>query len=48
MDKRDDLEQTQPLSPGREHTGTRGSSDRPSGVSDERDSSAIDPDREGG
>jgi hypothetical protein len=29
--------------PGREHTGTRGSSDRPAGVSDERDSSAIDP-----
>jgi hypothetical protein len=29
--------------PGREHTGTRGSSDRPAGVSDERDSSAVDP-----
>jgi hypothetical protein len=29
--------------PGREHTGTRGSSDRPAGVSDERDSSAFDP-----
>ncbi len=29
--------------PGREHTGTRSSSDRPAGVSDERDSSAVDP-----
>ena len=36
--------------PGREHTGTRGASDRPAGVSDERDSSAVDPDevRSGG
>ena len=29
---------------GREHTGTRGRSDRPAGVSDERDSSSVDPD----
>jgi hypothetical protein len=31
--------------PGREHTGTKGASDRPVGVSDERDASAVDPDQ---
>ena len=29
---------------GREHAGTKGPSDRPHGVSDERDSSSVDPD----
>jgi hypothetical protein len=29
--------------PGREDTGTQGPSDRPVGVSDERDSTAVDP-----
>ena len=28
---------------GREHAGTRGSSDRPAGVSDERDATSVDP-----
>jgi hypothetical protein len=30
--------------PGREDTGTEGSTDRPVGVSDERDSTSVDPD----
>ena len=30
---------------GREHTGNKGASDRPVGVSDERDASAVDPDQ---
>jgi hypothetical protein len=29
--------------PGREDTGTHGPPDRPVGVSDERDSTAVDP-----
>jgi hypothetical protein len=29
---------------GREHVGTRGPSDRPAGVSDERASTSVDPD----
>jgi hypothetical protein len=29
---------------GREHAGTKGPTDRPHGVSDERDSSSVDPD----
>ena len=36
--------------PGREHAGTKGASDRPHGVSDDRDSTSVDPDetRSGG
>jgi hypothetical protein len=33
----------QEVEPGREDTGTRGASGRPAGVSDERDSSSVDP-----
>ena len=34
--------------PGREDTGTKGSSDRPTGTSDERASTSVDPNDESG
>jgi hypothetical protein len=33
--------------PGREHTGAKGATDRPVGVSDERAASSVDPDETG-
>jgi hypothetical protein len=43
MSRRGEDVATQQDEPGRDDTGTRGASDRPAGVSDERDSSSVDP-----
>jgi hypothetical protein len=50
MTRRGEDVQKQEDEPGREHAGTKGASDRPHGVSDERDSTSVDPDetRSGG
>ena len=43
MSRRGEDVATQEDEPGREDIGTRGASGRPAGVSDERDSSSVDP-----
>jgi hypothetical protein len=44
MTRRGESVDRQEDEPGREHTGTRGATDRPAGVSDERAASSVDPD----